>query len=173
MRLSSVHDAPELHLAEALECFVASDASAVVEHTKQCALSPSLACEYRSMGRATSRSAHAHKRTFSWFLNHLVRSQGSVGRGATLSTPCAFVNGHTMCNWFRVIVLEDNDVVHLRAGAYGIFNASITERHTAVPRLLETLNMEVSQIMKGGYDTFMQARSSDLSPIGISAVEFC
>ena len=39
----------------------------------------------------------------------------------------------------QVIVLEDNDVVHLRAGAYGIFNASITERHTAVPRLLETL----------------------------------
>ena len=36
VRLSSVHDAPELHLAEALECFVASDASAVVEHTKQC-----------------------------------------------------------------------------------------------------------------------------------------
>jgi len=57
-----------------------------------------------------------------------------------------------------VIVLEDNDVVHLRAGAYGIFNASITERHTVVPRLLETLNMEVSQIMKGGYDTFMQVR---------------
>jgi len=55
-------------------------------------------------------------------------------------------------------VLEDNDVVHLRAGAYGIFNASITERHTVVPRLLETLNMEVSQIMKGGYDTFMQVR---------------
>ncbi len=39
VRLSSVHDAPELHLAEALECFVASDASAVVEHTKQCAFS--------------------------------------------------------------------------------------------------------------------------------------
>ena len=36
VRLSSVHDAPELHAAEALECFVASDASAVVEHTKQC-----------------------------------------------------------------------------------------------------------------------------------------
>jgi hypothetical protein len=58
-----------------------------------------------------------------------------------------------------VVVLEDNDVVHLRTGAYGIFNATFTERHTAVPRLLETLNMEVSQIMKGGYDTFMQARS--------------
>ena len=60
----------------------------------------------------------------------------------------------------RVVVLEDNDVVHLRRGAYGIFNALVTEkeRHCAVPRALETLNMEVSQIMKGGYDTFMQAR---------------
>ena len=52
-------------------------------------------------------------------------------------------------------------MVHLRTGAYGIFNATITERHTAVPRLLETLNMEVSQIMKGGYDTFMQARHKE------------
>ena len=57
-------------------------------------------------------------------------------------------------------MLEDNDVVHLRKGAYGIFNSSLDterERHRAVPRALETLNMEVSQIMKGGYDTFMQA----------------
>ena len=60
----------------------------------------------------------------------------------------------------RVVVLEDNDVVHLREGAYGIFNSLVTEQelHVAVPRALETLNMEVSQIMKGGYDTFMQAR---------------
>jgi len=72
------------------------------------------------------------------------------------------VDEHTVCLCSRVIVLEDNDVVHLRAGAYGIFNASITERHTAVPRLLETLNMEVSQIMKGGYDTFMQVCSIEL-----------
>jgi len=60
VRLSSVHDAPELHLAEALECFVASDASAVVEHTKQCASVPLLAGVCLSMGRATVRSAHAH-----------------------------------------------------------------------------------------------------------------
>lgn len=56
------------------------------------------------------------------------------------------------------MVLEDNDVVHLRRGEYGIFNALVTEqeRHVAVPRALETLDMGVSQIMKGGYDTFMQ-----------------
>lgn len=65
----------------------------------------------------------------------------------------------TLC---RVVVLEDNDVVHLRKGAYGIFNALLKEkeRHRAVPRALETLNMEVSQIMKGGYDTFMQVKTS-------------
>ena len=45
IRLSSVHDAREQHLAGALECFVASDASAVVEHTKQCALD--LQCSFR------------------------------------------------------------------------------------------------------------------------------
>ena len=59
-----------------------------------------------------------------------------------------------------MVVLEDNDVLHLRKGAYGIFNwvaESEQERQRAVPRALETLNMEVSQIMKGGYDTFMQA----------------
>lgn len=72
-----------------------------------------------------------------------------------------------------MVVLEDNDVVHLRKGAYGIFNTladSEQERQRAVPRALETLNMEVSQIMKGGYDTFMQAgrcpvlRARPLSP---------
>lgn len=71
---------------------------------------------------------------------------------------------HTL---YRVVVLEDNDVVHLRKGAYGIFNALMKEkeRHRAVPRALETLNMEVSQIMKGGYDTFMQVETSPLSPL--------
>lgn len=50
----------------------------------------------------------------------------------------------------RVVVLEDNDVVHARQGAWGIFNAKFTDRHAAVPRALETLDMEVAQIMKGG-----------------------
>ncbi|GAB4823479.1 hypothetical protein N2152v2_010525 [Parachlorella kessleri] len=82
---------------EALECFLASDASAVVEHTK------------------------------------------------------------------KVIVLEDNDLVHLGAGQYQVFNAGPTRPKsaaaagegkgarppTAVSRALQTLEME------GGYDHYM------------------
>lgn len=56
----------------------------------------------------------------------------------------------------RVVVLEDNDVLHLREGDYAIFNMDAEERKAAVPRVLLTLEMEVSQIMKGGYDHFMQ-----------------
>ena len=42
-----------------------------------------------------------------------------------------------------VIVLEDDDVVHLCAGRYGIFNAGHQDRGSAVPRELQTLEMEV------------------------------
>ena len=56
----------------------------------------------------------------------------------------------------RVVVLEDNDVVHLCKGAYGIFNVGHTDRSLAVPRVLQTLEMEVNHIMKGGYNHFMQ-----------------
>ena len=55
-----------------------------------------------------------------------------------------------VCDRCRVVVLEDNDVVHCRQGAWGIFNAKTANRHTAVPRALETLDMEVTNIMKGG-----------------------
>lgn len=53
-------------------------------------------------------------------------------------------------------MLEDNDVVHLCKGAYGIFNVGHTDRSLAVPRVLQTLEMEVNHIMKGGYNHFMQ-----------------
>lgn len=76
--------------SESIECWVASDASAVIEHTK------------------------------------------------------------------RVIVLEDNDVLHLTGGGYGIFNTEQQDVEEAVPRVLLTLAMEVAQIMKGGYDHYMQ-----------------
>lgn len=74
----------------AIECWVASDASAVVEHTK------------------------------------------------------------------RVIIMEDNDVLHLTGGGYGIYNTEQQDVEEAVPRVLLTLQVEVEQIMKGGYDHFMQ-----------------
>lgn len=53
-------------------------------------------------------------------------------------------------------MLEDNDVVHLCKGAYGIFNVGHSDRSLAVPRVLQTLEMEVNHIMKGGYNHFMQ-----------------
>lgn len=58
----------------------------------------------------------------------------------------------------RVLVLEEGDVVALRHGAYEIFSYNRHNSRAGVPqtRALETLNMEVSSIMKGGYDHFMQ-----------------
>jgi len=78
------------HATDQMECYIASDASAVVEHTKQ------------------------------------------------------------------VVYLEDNDLVHMVGGAYGIFNVSMQESNEAVPRNISELEMEVAQIMKGGYDHFMK-----------------
>jgi glucosamine 6-phosphate synthetase-like amidotransferase/phosphosugar isomerase protein len=70
----------------------------------------------------------------------------------------------------RVVVLEDGDVVAMRRGTYEIFNfgdgagggkggggptAAAVAAAAPLPRALQTLNMEVSSIMKGGYDHFM------------------
>ncbi|KAG2485969.1 hypothetical protein HYH03_015293 [Edaphochlamys debaryana] len=96
-----LHDAADTKWRhESIECFIASDASAVIEHTK------------------------------------------------------------------KVIVLEDNDVLHLCGGGYGIYNTEGHNVEEAVPRVLLTLQLEVEQIMKGqleveqimkgGYDHFMQ-----------------
>jgi len=78
------------HWSSGIECWVASDASAVIEHTK------------------------------------------------------------------RVIVLEDGDIFHGVGGGYGIYNTAMTDVEEAVPRVLQTLQMEVESIMKGGYDHYMQ-----------------
>ena len=48
----------------------------------------------------------------------------------------------------RVIVLEDNDVLNLTGGGYGIYNTEGSDVEEAVPRVLLTLQMEVEQIMK-------------------------
>lgn len=56
----------------------------------------------------------------------------------------------------RVIVLEDNDVLHIVGGGYGIYNTAQADVETAVPRRLQLLEVEVDQIMKGGYDHYMQ-----------------
>ena len=65
-------------------------------------------------------------------------------------------------------MLEDSDLVHLKDGAYFLFNAAEHKaeeaadgsprlKAVAVQRALQTLEMEVSQIMKGGFDHYMQA----------------
>ena len=68
-------------------------------------------------------------------------------------------------------MLEDSDLVHLKDGAYFLFNAAERKaeenaaagsprlKAVAVQRALQTLEMEVSQIMKGGFDHYMQARA--------------
>ncbi len=58
-----------------------------------------------------------------------------------------------------MIVLEDNDLLHLARGTYAIYNVSKDEPGAAygsVSRALSTLDMEVNSIMKGGYDHYMQ-----------------
>lgn len=47
-----------------------------------------------------------------------------------------------------MIVLEDNDVLHLTGGGYGVYNTEQQDVEEAVPRVLLTLAMEVEQIMK-------------------------
>lgn len=45
-------------------------------------------------------------------------------------------------------MLEDDDVLHLTAGGYGIYNTQQQDVEEAVPRVLLTLQLEVEQIMK-------------------------
>lgn len=72
-----------------LECFIASDASAVVEHTKQ------------------------------------------------------------------VIVMEDGDMIHLSGPGFTCYNIAMHDKAKPIARALMTLEMEVNEIMKGGYDHYM------------------
>jgi hypothetical protein len=47
-----------------------------------------------------------------------------------------------------VVVLEDNDVLHIVGGGYGIYNTRQADVETAVPRRLQVLQLEVDQVMK-------------------------
>lgn len=47
-----------------------------------------------------------------------------------------------------MIYLEDNDLVHLRGGSYTVYNFGAGESPEEVRRTVQTLTMEVSQIMK-------------------------
>ena len=53
--------------------------------------------------------------------------------------------------------MEDNDIVHMKRGEYTVYNWSdIDSASVEVRRTIQTLTMEVGQIMKGGYDHYMQ-----------------
>ncbi|MCO5607481.1 hypothetical protein L7F22_061677 [Adiantum nelumboides] len=61
----------------------------------------------------------------------------------------------------RVLVIEDNEVVHMKDGAVGIFKFEFDKskrmlRPASVQRALSTLEMEVEQIKKGNFEHFMQ-----------------
>lgn len=56
-----------------------------------------------------------------------------------------------------MIYLEDNDIVHMRKGEYTVYNWNdVDSASVEVRRTIQTLTMEVGQIMKGGYDHYMQ-----------------
>lgn len=57
----------------------------------------------------------------------------------------------------QVIYLEDNDIVHMKGGEYTVYNWSdVDSPSVEVRRTIQTLTLEVSQIMKGGYNHFME-----------------
>ena len=174
LRLANVHDESVRHAAGSLECYVASDASAVVEHTKKCvlfrvfvqllaAIVPALALRSRApLPAPTPDTALAelplnlpvtaelvatirNMPPSAIPVHHMARCLSKLLRSPLV----AAAKSHRLVGR-RVVVLEDNDVLHARQGAWGIFNAKFTDRHVAVPRALETLDMEVANIMKGG-----------------------
>lgn len=61
-----------------------------------------------------------------------------------------------------VLVLEDDDVAHVAHGRYNVYRADReaqgkpAEEQQSVSRVILTLQMEVSQIMKGEFSHFMQ-----------------
>ncbi|KAH9326597.1 hypothetical protein KI387_006775 [Taxus chinensis] len=75
------------------------------------------------------------------------------------SDPSALVE-HTR----RVMILEDNDVAHIKDGDVSVFKfdfdkakkSGVSSRPASVQRALSILEMEVEQIKKGNYEHFMQ-----------------
>jgi len=60
----------------------------------------------------------------------------------------------------RVVVLEDNDIVHIKGCKHAIYSLpreqQLAYADNSVSRIVQTLTMEVEQIMKGDYEHFMQ-----------------
>jgi len=89
---------------------------------------------------------------------------GAKGRRFYFASDASAIVEHTK----RVVVMEDNDMVHLKDGAYTIYSLGDANKAqgngegegkglmTETSRVLQTLEIGVEQIMKGGYDHFMQ-----------------
>lgn len=78
---------------------------------------------------------------------------GAQGLELFLASEASAVVEHTK----QVIYLEDNDIVHMRKGEYTVYNWSdVDSASVEVRRTIQTLTMEVSQIMKGGYNHYME-----------------
>lgn len=54
------------------------------------------------------------------------------------------------------IPLEDGDVVHIKAGGWGIFNMHAVDGGAAVSRVMQKLDASLESIMKGSYTHFME-----------------
>lgn len=53
-------------------------------------------------------------------------------------------------------MINDNEAYHFAGGSYKVYNYTLDDPAAAVPAVLQTLEMEVAHIMKGGFDHFMQ-----------------
>lgn len=61
-----------------------------------------------------------------------------------------------LCRACRYFVINDNEVYHFANGNYKLYNYTLEDPAAANPAVLQTLEMEVAHIMKGGFDHFMQ-----------------
>lgn len=56
----------------------------------------------------------------------------------------------------RYLAINDNEVYHFANGEYKVYDYTLDDPSAVVPAVLQTLEMEVAHIMKGGFDHFMQ-----------------
>ena len=59
----------------------------------------------------------------------------------------------------RVLYLEDEDVATVQGGQLSIHRAEQSTAGPGLSRAVQTLRLQIQQIMKGNFDTFMQKES--------------
>jgi len=91
------------------------------------------------LGVKESHSAMERRTSF----NRLVDADETRWRAAALECWVASDASALLEHTKKVVVLEDNDVLHIAGGGFGIYNTAQNDVEEAVPRLLQTLQMEV------------------------------